>query len=310
MWLPKFSIIIPCYNNSKTLQRAIDSVINQDQMVHEIIVIDDGSTDETSKIAMSYGEGIIFLRQTNAGVSAARNRGVQIATGDWIAFLDADDVYTPDRISAHVSWLAQDPTFDFLLADQEARTPEGDLLRTFINSTTAGKALLKERANASHHLLSIDDFEALIADGYIEIRTLSLKRATFIDLGGFPIEHKIGEDLHFFIRLLAVSSHAGVIMRSLATYYIYPASALRADPLSTQIQFVKCVESLETRLKDAPSQIIRGWSHKRRACRLSLAYAYLRMGNKRSAIGAVWPLMVSNPTLRSLRDVLSILKGL
>ncbi|MFZ1810373.1 MAG: glycosyltransferase family 2 protein, partial [Candidatus Nitrotoga sp.] len=98
---PRFSVIIPAYNAAGTLARALDSVLTQTWAAFEVIVIDDGSIDNTAAVAASYGEKIRYLRQNNAGVSAARNHGARIASGDWLAFLDADDWYYPDRLEWH-----------------------------------------------------------------------------------------------------------------------------------------------------------------------------------------------------------------
>ncbi|MHC5190567.1 MAG: glycosyltransferase family 2 protein, partial [Planctomycetota bacterium] len=83
----KISVVIPAYNAEKHIARAIDSVLAQTRPADEIIVVDDGSTDATAEVVRSYGEKVIFIQQENAGVSVARNAGIEAASGDWIAFL-------------------------------------------------------------------------------------------------------------------------------------------------------------------------------------------------------------------------------
>ena len=85
------SVIIPCYNSGTHLAQAIDSVLAQTCPASEIIVVDDGSTDDSPAIMARYGDRIRVVRQANAGLPAARNAGIQAATGEWLAFLDADD---------------------------------------------------------------------------------------------------------------------------------------------------------------------------------------------------------------------------
>jgi glycosyltransferase involved in cell wall biosynthesis len=97
---PAVSVVIPCYNGAAFLREALESVLVQTQVVLEAIVVDDGSTDDSAAIAASFGPPVRVLRQPNRGESAARNRGVRESRGEWIAFLDADDVWLPNRIEA------------------------------------------------------------------------------------------------------------------------------------------------------------------------------------------------------------------
>jgi glycosyltransferase involved in cell wall biosynthesis len=306
----KISVVIPNYNNATTLGRAIESILAQTFPAHEIIVIDDGSADDSAEVAAAFGDAVRYVRQANAGVSAARNHGARVATGNWLAFLDADDIYLPDRLAAHARWIEREPDIDFLFADQEFRTPEGELLQHAIDASASGRSLLARHRGATDIPMRREDFGHFIADGFAEIRTLTLPRATFLKLGGFPTEHKIGEDLFFFIRLYVASRKGGVVNRPLAIYYIYPGSALRKDALAAQCNYVRAVESLAEELRAAAPEIRRGWRAKLRQGRLSLAYMYLRKGDKRSALGAVMPLLLRSPSVTSLRDLASIVRGL
>lgn len=306
----RFSVVIPNYNNGATLGRAIDSVLAQTWPAHEIIVIDDGSTDESETVAAGFGDRVRYVRQANAGVSAARNKGAQLATGNWLAFLDADDIYMPERLAAHGNWIAREPDLDFLFADQDFRQPDDTPLQKSINACAAGRSLVARYPGKMDIPIDAADFEACVADGFAEIRTLSLPRTTFLKLGGFPVVHKIGEDLYFFIRLYAASRRGGVVNMPLAVYYIYPNSALRKDPVAAQRAFVHTLEALKSDMRSAPTGIRRGWRNKLRQGRLSLAYMYLRQGARRAALGAVTPLLWGNPSIHSLRDIASIMRGI
>lgn len=99
----KISVIIPAYNRVSTLARAIDSVLAQSYSADEIIVVDDGSTDATSEVAKMYDE-VNLLRQKKMGVSAACNNGVMMATNEWIAFLDPDDTWHPQKLQEQVAY--------------------------------------------------------------------------------------------------------------------------------------------------------------------------------------------------------------
>jgi glycosyltransferase involved in cell wall biosynthesis len=102
------SVIIPCYNQGRFLGAALDSVLAQQHPVHEIIVVDDGSTDETAAVATSYS-AVQYIRQENAGPAAARNRGLQGCSGDFVVFVDADDRLLPTHFTACLRAFAEHP---------------------------------------------------------------------------------------------------------------------------------------------------------------------------------------------------------
>ena len=104
------SVVIPAYNAERWLGRAIDSVLAQSQPVAEVIVVDDGSTDGTGRVAGGYGIQVRCLWQANAGVAAARNRGIAETGGEWIAFLDADDEWLPHKIQSQLAILRRNPS--------------------------------------------------------------------------------------------------------------------------------------------------------------------------------------------------------
>jgi glycosyltransferase involved in cell wall biosynthesis len=92
---PAVSVIIPTYNRGWILKEAVDSVLSQDFYNFELIVVDDGSEDNSPDIIASYGDRIKVIRQKNKGVSSARNRGIASSSGRYIAFLDSDDLWLP-----------------------------------------------------------------------------------------------------------------------------------------------------------------------------------------------------------------------
>lgn len=97
------SVVIPCYNGAKFLRNTLQSAIGQTHSPAEIIVIDDGSTDNSAAIAESFGRPVRVIRQTNQGESVARNRGMDEAKGHWIAFLDADDSWEPTKLARQLA---------------------------------------------------------------------------------------------------------------------------------------------------------------------------------------------------------------
>ena len=98
----RISVVMPAYNAAPVIRRALHSALAQSLPAHEILVMDDGSSDETASIVASYGPVVRLMRQQNAGPSVARNTAMAAATGDWIAFLDADDAWHPMKLEAQV----------------------------------------------------------------------------------------------------------------------------------------------------------------------------------------------------------------
>lgn len=103
---PSISVVIPCYNGARFLREAIVSVLAQTLSPVEILVIDDSSIDDSAALAESYGPPVRVIRQPNQGESVARNRGIDEAQGEWIAFLDADDYWLPEKLAKQAAAMA------------------------------------------------------------------------------------------------------------------------------------------------------------------------------------------------------------
>ena len=106
---PTVSVVIPTYNRAHLVTEAVDSVLDQSYTDYELLVIDDGSTDDTADRLTSYGECIRLHRQDNRGASAARNAGIRHARGQYIAFLDSDDLWLKDKLQAQMDLVVRDP---------------------------------------------------------------------------------------------------------------------------------------------------------------------------------------------------------
>jgi glycosyltransferase involved in cell wall biosynthesis len=106
---PQVSVVIPAYNCAAYIGQAVDSVLNQTYANCEIIVVDDGSKDDTRLILENYGDRVRYIYQQNQGVSIARNSGIQLARGEFVAFLDADDFFLPDKLAAQIAVFAAQP---------------------------------------------------------------------------------------------------------------------------------------------------------------------------------------------------------
>ncbi|WP_197439840.1 glycosyltransferase family 2 protein [Calycomorphotria hydatis] len=103
MSTPTISVVIPCYNGARFLQETLQSATQQSHAPLEVIVIDDGSTDHSADIAKVFGDPVRVIRQQNQGESVARNKGIEEARGEWIAFLDADDFWKPEKLERQIA---------------------------------------------------------------------------------------------------------------------------------------------------------------------------------------------------------------
>ena len=116
--MASISVVLPTYNRATLLVRALNSILNQKRLPDQIIVVDDGSTDETQQLIAEKYPAITYLYQENQGVSAARNYGIREARSDWIAFLDSDDEWLPDKLQKQMAALEANPSYAFCHTDE------------------------------------------------------------------------------------------------------------------------------------------------------------------------------------------------
>lgn len=111
------STVIPAYNSEKYIAGTIESVLNQTQPADEIIVVDDGSSDGTADVVRSFGDKVTLIQQENAGASVARNTGIKAAKGNWIAFLDGDDEWVPEKLQRQTEHLQRNPDLAWAMSN-------------------------------------------------------------------------------------------------------------------------------------------------------------------------------------------------
>ncbi len=175
--MPTVSTIIPAYNAQKFIAHAVETALNQTGVDHEVIVVDDGSTDSTWQILESFGDRIRKMRQANAGLVRTRNRAAGIAAGEWLAFLDADDVWEPDKLAKQLA--AADADTAIVYTD---RLNFGDIGRWC------------QRQSDSVTLYEGDVFERLLLDNFVTVSSVLMRKSWFERLGGFTEELWGGAD--------------------------------------------------------------------------------------------------------------------
>src|SRR5262245_49109170 len=177
---PVVSCIVPVFNGERYLREALESILVQTHRALDVLVVDDGSTDGTAAIAASYGDRVRHVRQENAGAPAARNLGLHAARGDFITFLDADDLWHPEKLARQMACFDADPSLDACVTH----------LQNFWIDELADEA---ERLR-DHPL-------AQPQPGYVTV-TLMARRAVFDRVGGFNTGLTVGDPMEWFARAI------------------------------------------------------------------------------------------------------------
>jgi GT2 family glycosyltransferase len=306
---PRISVILPVYNGERTIVRAVESVVEQSFPAHEVIVVDDGSTDATPNALRQFGDRVRTIRQENRGVSAARNLGVANATGDWVAFLDADDWYYPDRLRAHAEWIAGGEPPALLTGDYDYVDGTGHPLGRSMERSALGRRLVARADAAGRTLLETADMAEFVADHFGDTHTLTVRRAAFLEAGGYPTGFRVCEDVALLIRLCARAPRIGVVCRPMAAYVIHDQSATRRNRLEAQRENTRTLLALKDEARGFPRPVSRGYRERLRRARLDLAYALLRQGRGAEALRAVLPSLVERPGIASLHGIASVALG-
>jgi len=179
-----FAVIVPTYNRAHHIRDALDSILSQDAPPDEVIVVDDGSTDDTLTVLAGYGDRITVIAQSNAGVSAARNAGAAAATADWLTFLDSDDLWCAQRMAVLRADLAQADR-DVVAHVANVRFKGVGAARDFFAVARIGVAPGTARR--------VDRPLGPFLHAFFLIGA-AVRRDVFVDLGGFDVAFRTDED--------------------------------------------------------------------------------------------------------------------
>jgi glycosyltransferase involved in cell wall biosynthesis len=214
----KVSVIIPVYNAGKFIDESLASVLMQDWPAHEIILVNDGSTDRDYDLLSRLDARIRILNQTNQGVSAARNRGCAAATAEYVAILDADDVWLPGKLSAQMRHLTRSPEVDAVFCLGLYWTPSAD---DGSWRQAAPELVIRD--------LAVDDIVALHYKDFlftipVASSSMVVKKSVWQTIGGFDERMKYAEDQDFNLRL-SHSHRVDLLKRVGMLYRQHTASA-------------------------------------------------------------------------------------
>jgi glycosyltransferase involved in cell wall biosynthesis len=208
----RISVVIPLYNKIYNIKRALDSVLNQTYPAIEIIVVNDGSTDGSVWLVKELCNPFIQLvHQDNEGVSAARNKGISLAKGEWIALLDADDFWDDNFLQKMVSLHTNFPGANILASNYRFQNLNGFLSNTNINNLPFSEKY--EGILSNYFKVAATSSPPLWSSAII------IKKKSLIKIGCFPIGIKSGEDLITWAKL-AIQNTIAYTVEPLSTYVL------------------------------------------------------------------------------------------
>lgn len=222
------SVIMPLHNGERYLAEAIDSVLAQTHEPLELIVVDDGSTDGSGRVAREYGSALRYVYQVNAGQSAARNRGVDLARGGLLAFLDDDDYWSPDKLPRQVAALRNDPALEAVFGH----------VRQFMSTDLSPEAARRNR------------FHAEIMPGYVPGAML-IRREAFDRVGRFDPSLRIGEFVDWHARATDLGLRSMLLPDIVLHRRVHEDNTgirLRAE----QVQYVRLLKATLDRRRGRP----------------------------------------------------------
>ena len=214
---PLVSVIIPVYNGARYLRAALESVFAQTYRPFEVIVVDDGSIDDSGVIAQSFSD-VSYIRQENQGVAGARNHGIEAARGDFFAFLDQDDLWTPEKLKLQIEYFLNHQDLGYTLTQQQYFLEPGTTLPVWFR---------KELLTSIH-------------TGWV-LGTLVVRRTAFEQVGNFATGYSAANDSDWFFRAKAAEIPMAVVPELLLLKRIHDTndSARAKQILSELLKVVK-----------------------------------------------------------------------
>lgn len=240
---PVVSVIIPTYNRIEYVQIAVESVLNQTYDRYELIVVDDGSTDDTIAILKNrFGDAIRCARQENLGESVARNNGIDIARGDYIAFLDSDDLWLPHKLEEIIISLKKDEETAFIFSSVWVIDANGEQI--------GNRPMMPDLESSEVSLLR------LLMGNFIQISSLVVRKDVLRAVGAFDPIIKYGEDWDLILRLFLHGYKVAYINEPLACFRRHQETQCHYPSLdSIDHRFADHRDILQKTLEQWPSQV-------------------------------------------------------
>lgn len=267
---PLISVVVPAFNAAAYIDDCLRSILTQRGAFQlEVICVDDGSDDDTAARAGAH-PGVRVLRQANAGPSAARNRGIATARGEFIAFLDADDLWPADRLASQLTLLDTHPDVDLVCGDCALFDGSETLLESFFDDAGLDLAFWGDPVRV------LDPFAKLFQLNYLATGALLIRRACLARAGGFDETMRLVEDLELWLRLARHCSFA--YTRQLCQRKRRHANNISADGEAMTLAYVWLLE----RQQRLHAQELR---HKGIRVGARIAFEYCLLGDARARDG-------------------------
>ena len=229
--MPRVSVVIPTYNCARFLGRTIDSALGQTYRDFEVIVVDDGSTDETQSLVVGYGEAVHYVYQPNQGASAARNVALSRAGGEFIAYLDADDLWSPEKLARQIEYLDAHPACGFVHTEVSVIDERDQILYARFNQET-GRAVPQGQC-----------VRDVLLRSHIQTLTVVERRSAFDNAGSFDLRLPVAQDYLHWIHVVLRGYEVGYLPEPLGQYR-WRAGSLMASQRRLLDDFVRIYETL------------------------------------------------------------------
>jgi len=209
---PLVSVIVATYNCGAFVGEAIQSALGQTYSPVEVIVVDDGSTDNTAEVLDAFGKAITVIQQDNAGASAARNAAIREARGEFVAVLDADDVWLPDKLDVQMPLFGLEPQIDLVFAKGTVMDETGQYLSRVCPEAFPAEVELRRLMDGGY-VLEGDWFTGLARVNFIGHSSIVARLSAVRAVGGYDEDLSNAEDYHLYCRLAARGCKIGFLDR-------------------------------------------------------------------------------------------------
>lgn len=240
---PQVSVILPTYNRIEYLQRSINSVLNQSYQDWELIIWDDGSEDGTGKYCNYLEDSRIrYFWHENQGVAAARNQAIAQSSGFYLAFLDSDDEWLPEKLMNQMSFIYSQPSLEFIFGNFRNVNLLSDKTTIAFDDVQGALSKLLTSDEGNYNFLVHDKFlECIASENVIATDTVLMKRELIDTLGGFDEQLRNGEDFELWWRMGLAGKKLGYTTLLLLNRY-KPSDSLSSQSISSLKSAIKTLD--------------------------------------------------------------------